>query len=235
MTSFAAADIKAQADEAYGKEDFPKALKLYTKLAKQGESAKVYYNLGCTYYRMDDMAHAVLWFERAAQLDPSDKDIIFNLDMARSKTIDRITPRHEMFFVSAYKSLAKTFSVTGWAYIAVTCFLLFLLLLALYIYSGNIALRKTGFFGACIFLLVCIFSNVFAWSQRSINESHSSAIILSPAVTVKSTPSASGTDLFVIHEGTHIEILDSSMKEWAEVQIADGKVGWVEKKTYEVI
>lgn len=227
--------LKMQADSAYANEDFEKAEEFYLLLAQQGESAIVYYNLGCTYYRQDNMAKAVLWLERASQLAPSDDDIRFNLTMARSKTVDRIIPRHEMFFISAWKSLMHSQSVTQWAQFAIGAFALLLFLIALYLYCSAIIMRKIGFFGAIVFFLMCVLFNVLAYSLRNYNKTHTAGIVMAPAVTVRSTPTKSGTDLFVIHEGTRVEIRDNSMRDWAEVQIADGKVGWIEKSAYEAI
>lgn len=227
--------LKMQADSAYANEDFENAERIYLQLAEQGESAVICYNLGCTYYRQDNIAKAVLWYERAAQLDPSDDDIRFNLAMARGKTIDRIIPRHEMFFVSAWKTLMHSQSVTEWAYWAIGAFVMFLLLVALYIYCSVVYLRKVGFFGAIIAVLMCVLFNILASSLRNYNNTHTAGIIMEPAVTVRSTPTKSGTDLFVVHEGTRVEIKDNSMRDWAEIQIADGKVGWIEKSTYEAI
>ena len=226
---------KAEADSAYANEDFARAEELYTILAHQGQSATVYYNLGCTYYRQDNIAKAVLWFERAAQLAPSDEDIRFNLAMARGKTVDRIIPRYEMFFVSVWKTMMHSYSVTQWANMAVAAFVLALLLVAMYVYCSSVPLRKTGFFGAIVAVILCIVFNLLAYNLRNYHRTYTAGIVMEPAVTVRSTPTASGTDLFVIHEGTRVEIKDNSMRDWAEIQIADGKVGWIEKKTYEAI
>lgn len=234
-SNVSAEEIKLKADSAFAAEDFAMAEALYLELANQGESATIYYNLGCTYYRQDMMAKAVLWFERAQLLDPSDSDIRFNLSMARGKTVDRIIPKHEMFFVSLWKSMMHNCSVSEWAYWAIAVFVLSLLMIALYLYSSAIVLRKIGFFGCIFFLVLCCLFNTLAYSLRNYNNTHTAGIIMEPAVTVKSTPTKSGTELFVIHEGTRVEIKDNSMREWAEVQIADGKVGWIEKYTYEAI
>lgn len=227
--------LKSKADSAYADGNFDVAEKYYLRLVGEGESSAVYYNLACTYYRQDNIAKAVLWFERALRLDPSDDDIRFNLAMARDKTVDRIVPRHEMFFASAWKTLMRSRSVTEWAYCGIVFFALTLLLVALYIFSSRILLRKTGFFGAGFCLLMCVMSNVMAYSLRSYNRFNSAGIVMTPAVTVRSTPTKSGTDLFVIHEGTYIEVRDGSMRDWAEIRIADGKVGWIEKSAYESI
>ena len=227
--------LKTVADSAFAKEDYETASTYYKRITEMGESSEICYNLGCCYYRMDDMAKSVLWFERAALLNPSDADIRFNLDMARSKTIDRITPRHEMFFAAAWHSMTLWRSADEWAICAVVFFVLMLILLTVYFFSPNIAVRKTGFFGALLSLFIVLLSNALAYSQREMQVERTGAIIMKPAVTIKSTPSAGGTDLFVLHEGTRVEILDNSMKEWVEVQIADGKVGWMERKQLEQI
>lgn len=227
--------LKVLGDSAFAKEDFKTAATHYKAIAKMGESAEVCYNLGCCYYRLDDMARSVLWFERAALLDPSDEDIRFNLDMARSKTIDRITPRHEMFFTAAWYSMTSWQSADEWAKWAVAFFVGMLLFFIMYFFSADIIVRKIGFFGALLSLVVVLLTNALAYSQRRMQVERSGAIVMTPAVTVKSTPSKSGTDLFVLHEGTRVEILDNTMKEWVEVQIADGKVGWMEREQLEQI
>lgn len=227
--------LKVLGDSAFAKEDFKTAATHYKAIAKMGESAEVCYNLGCCYYRLDDMARSVLWFERAALLDPSDEDIRFNLDMARSKTIDRITPRHEMFFTAAWHSMTSWQSADEWAKWAVAFFVGMLLFFIMYFFSADIIVRKIGFFGALLSLVVVLLTNALAYSQRKMQVERSGAIVMTPAVTVKSTPSKSGTDLFVLHEGTRVEILDNTMKEWVEVQIADGKVGWMEREQLEQI
>lgn len=234
-TSLSVNELKQQADSAYTSENFDVALDKYLQLSQQGENAAIYYNIGCTYYRLDSMAKSVLWFERAAQLDPSDDDIRFNLAMARNKTVDRIIPRHEMFFVSMWKTLMHSQSVSEWAYCGIVFFALALLLAGLYLYSSAIYLRKIGFFGAILSVLISLLVNVLAYNLRRYNDTHTAGIIMEPAVTVRSTPTRSGTDLFVIHEGTRVEIRDNSMRDWAEIQIADGKVGWVERSVFEAL
>ena len=228
-------EVKIQADSAFAAREYKQARDLYLRLAGQGQSLSVYYNLACTYYRLEDYPNSVLWFERAAKLDPSDEDVKHNLAMARGKTIDRITPAHEMFFVSAWHSLTRSMSVTAWAHTAIWLFVITLLMAGIYLWGQNIVLRKIGFFSAIICILLCIMSNICAYSQRYYNLHHSAGILMQPAVTVKSTPEKNGNDLFVIHQGTRVEIKDDSMKDWVEISIADGKSGWIQRNTFQEI
>ena len=229
------AEMKIQADSAYARADYETAVKLYGTLAKQKATSDVCYNLGCAYYRLDDMAHSVLWFERALKLDPSDKDILTNLEMARTKTIDKIIPQHEFILFTYFRAMTNWFSLRTWTIIALLSFVLVLVLLLLFWASDSLFARKCAFSSAVLLLLVCILSNVCAVQQRNFKQTHTSGIIISPAVTVKSTPADNGNDLFVLHEGSKVEILDSSLKEWCEVSIADGKVGWIPKKSFDLI
>lgn len=227
--------LKTVADSAYAQENFEKAAKYYLRIARIGESAAVCYNLGNCYYRLDDMARAVLWYERASILSPGDEDIRFNLDMARSKTIDRVIPRHEFFFVTWYRSMINWMSADSWARLSIALFLLSLASLALYIYARRMGLRKAGFTLAVIFLLMTLVGNLCAWSQSIRLSQRDGAIVMASSAAVKSTPSASGSDLFVLHEGTRVVIRDNSLSDWAEVELADGKQGWIEKRQIEVI
>ena len=229
------AEMKIQADSAYARADYETAVKLYGKLAKQNATSDVCYNLGCAYYRLDDMAHSVLWFERALKLEPSDKDILTNLEMTRTKTIDKIIPQHEFILFTYFRAMTNWFSLRTWTIIALLSFVFVLVLLLLFWASDSIFARKCAFSSAVLLLLVCILSNVCALQQRNFKQTHTSGIIISPAVTVKSTPADNGNDLFVLHEGSKVEILDSSLKEWCEVSIADGKVGWIPKKSFDLI
>ena len=226
---------KAEADSAYVHEEYQKAIDSYEALLKKGVSAELYYNLGNAYYRTENITRAVLNYERALLLSPSDPDIRFNLQMARSKTIDKIVPEQEMFFVTWYRSLVNIASVDGWAMIALVCLGLAIILALIYLFSNLIWLRKVGFFGAFLMIVIFVCSNIFAHQQKTLLINRSGAIITESAVTVKSTPAKNGIDLFILHEGTKVTIIDASMKEWKEIRLADGKEGWIETRKMEVI
>lgn len=226
---------KAEADSSYVEEHYQQAAQQYEQLLKQGVSAELYYNLGNCYYRMDNMTHAVIAYERALLLSPGDKDIRFNLQMARSKTIDKITPESEMFFVTWYRALVNIQSVDAWARLALIALAIAIVLALAYLFAERIWLRKVGFFGALALLVVFVVSNLFAWQQKKAIDHPTGAVIISSAVNIKSTPSKNGTDLFILHEGTRVTITDRSMRDWREVRVGDGKQGWLETKDLEEI
>lgn len=228
-------EVAQQADSAYMHEDYAGAIEGYLTLAGSLQDANLYYNLGNAYFRIDSLAHAILWYERALQLDPGNEDIRFNLEFTRSRTIDRITPRHEMFFVSFWRSLVFSISLDAWARWGLGCFVCMIGMLLAFLYMRNMLVRKLCFVATILLFFCSAMANLCGYGQSYITAHRTGAVVTASSVTLKSTPSASGNDLFVLHEGTTVEIQDDSMKEWAEVKIADGKVGWMPKEALEVI
>lgn len=227
---------KIQADSAYTNNDFVKATELYESiLENQGESADIYYNLGNSYYKMDNIAKAILNYERALLLNPGDSDIRFNLELAQSKTVDKVIPMSEIFFITWIKSLTNSMSEKGWAQIGVITFILILASLSLYFFGKKIILKKIGFITAIVSLFLCILANSFASTQKEKASNQNNAIIMAPSVTVKSTPNENGTELFILHEGRKVIIKDNTMKDWKEIQLEDGNAGWVSASDLEVI
>ena len=226
---------KAEADSAYIRGQYQQAIKDYEMLLKQGASADLYYNLGNAYYRSENITRAVLNYERALLLSPGDRDVRFNLQIARAKTIDKIVPESELFFFTWYRSLVSLMSVDAWAWTALIALALLIVLLLVYLFSDRIWLRKVGFFGGFVLLILFALSNLFAWQQKQDLLFRKGAIVISPSVTVKSTPAKNGTDLFILHEGTKVSITDGTMKGWMGIRIADGKEGWIESNMIEEI
>lgn len=226
---------KAEGDSAYIQNDYAEAVQIYETLLKKGESAEIYYNLGNAYYKMNDIAKAILNYERALLLQPGNADIRANLEIARAKTVDKVNSIPEIFFVSWIHSLIDNNSADGWAKWAVVWFLLFLIMLALFFLSKKVLWKKVGFASSLLFVFLCVLCNVFAKQQKNELTERNYAIVLTPSITVRSTPSESGTSLFVLHEGRKIQIKDNTMQDWKEIKLEDGKVGWVPTSAIEVI
>ena len=230
------AQTKQQADDLYAKENYKEAAQMYESIiSKQGVSMELYYNLGNCYYKMDEVAPAILNYERALMLDPSDGDTKANLVLARSKTTDKVTPPSEMFFVTWWRSMSNAMSINSWLIIAFVAFVLLLAYILIYAFMSNVSVRKASFYGCLFMLFVTVVANLCAFSQHLSNVNRHYAIIMSSAVTVKSSPSDTSTDLFIIHEGAKVEMLDQTMKEWCEVKLEEGKVGWIPVEALEQI
>lgn len=238
MISFATtanAVTKSNADTEYKKGNYQQAVKDYEEILDNGVSAEIYYNLGNAYYRLDNIPKAVIAYERALLLAPGDKDIRVNLQMAQSKTIDKITPESEMFINTWYKALVNLMSVDGWAYTAIVCMIVVIMLVLLYLFSDTIWLRKVGFFGGVLAFILFIAANIFAFQQRTTLLERTGAVVISPSASIRKNPSTTAAEETLLHEGTRVEITDRTVNGWYGIRIADGREGWIENKNVEVI
>ena len=226
---------KAEGDSAYIRNDFASAIQIYESLLRKGESADVYNYLGNSYYKINEIAKAILNYEKALLLQPGNGDIRANLEIARGKTVDKVEVVPEIFFVTWTKALINSMSVDSWAIWGIVSFLLLIVSLYFFIFSKQVVLKKVGFITGIIFLIVVVMANVFASKQKEELLNRDTAIIMSPSVTVRSTPSENGTSLFILHEGHKVNIKDDSMKDWKEIRLEDGKVGWVPVGSIEII
>ena len=219
-----------EAEVAYTKGDYKSAIDLYEGLLEnKGESAAIYYNLGNAYYKDGQIAPAILNYERALLLSPADGDIRFNLQMAKQRSVDKIEPLGEFFLAKWFHAVQNLASADRWGTIGIICFLLCLVCLSVFFFSRQRRFKQIGFYSAVVLLAIVVVANVFASNQADEITNRTEAIVFSPTVTVKSSPDQSGTDLFVIHEGTKVSI-KSTLGEWSEISLEDGNVGWMPSK-----
>lgn len=226
---------KHDADVEYQKKNYQQAIADYQKLLKGGVSADIYYNLGNAYYRIDNITQALIAYERAYMLSPGDGDIRFNLEMARSKTIDKITPESEMFFVIWYKALVNFMSVDAWAVTAILSLIIAIICVLAYLFKEDKRIRRIGFYGGIAFFVIFILANIFAYNQRYWLLNKKGAIVTASSVNVMNGPSDNSGSRYVIHEGTRVDILDKSIANWRSIRIADGREGWIKAKQLEEI
>ena len=229
------AQSKADVDKLYQKGNYMQAAKGYEKLLKEGETAALFYNLGNCYYRLDNIPHAVLSYERAQRLAPSDEDIRFNLQLAQTKTIDNLMPESEMFFITWYKAMINYLSVDWWASIGLGCLFLSVLSLVVYLFVDIEFFRKLSKVVLPVFFLFFLINTFFAIQQVCLLEAETHGIIMSSSAVVRKTPDQKSAEVFILHEGSKVRITDSSMSQWTEIKLSDGRQGWVKAKHVEAI
>jgi tetratricopeptide (TPR) repeat protein len=228
--------IMDSAAAAYSEGVFGTALEEYRFIIDSlgKESVALYYNMGNAAFKRNDLAAAILFYEKALKLEPNDEDILFNLGLANSRIPDKIEAVPEVFLVKWYKEIAHWITPDQWAWTTIILLGLALILLALYFISYNIAIRKTGFWLGIILLIVCIFSFTVSFQTTQNLKEHNTAIVFSASVTVKSSPEKSSTEIFVLHEGSKVWILET-VNDWYKIKIANGSVGWIQKEDLELI
>ena len=223
------------ANQAYNKNKYVEAISLYKKVIDNGyEAADIYYNMGNCYFRMANYPYSILYFERAKKLNPADADIDFNLKIANTKIIDKLEVVPQLFFIKWWIAFSNLFSIDNWAIASIVFLSLFIAFLLVYIVSNSYNIKKLSFWMFIAMLFLSITSYGFAQKQYNHIISQNEGIILTPTVTVRSSPDEKGSDKFVIHEGTKV-VIEDELNNWVKVRIANGSNGWVEKQTFEAI
>lgn len=224
-----------KAEEAYAASDYDKALEIYKSVLDKGyESADLYYNVANCFYRKGELAPSILNYERALRIDPSHEDAKHNLSLAESKTVDNIDTLGRVFLVDWWNSFSNLTSADSWAFISIVLFIITLVSLSVYIFVRKIWVRKLGFSVAVIALFFTIISFCSAYTRYIVETSKNQAIVFSQTVTIKSSPDNSGNNLFILHEGTKVNI-KSRLGEWVEIITSDGNSGWLPANAIEVI
>jgi tetratricopeptide (TPR) repeat protein len=232
---FAQADLLQKANELYTKDQFKEAIEVYNQILKTNmESPEVYFNLGNAYYKTNQFTLAILNFERAKVLAPDDEDIEFNLLVVNQKVVDSIQELPGIFIVRWWNALVNSQTTDTWATLSILGFIIFLVLLGLYFFAKTGDIKRVSFWAGCFLLVFTIFTWSFAAKQKSRLINHNYAIVMQPTVTVKSSPSEKGTNLFVIHEGLKVKITDK-LGDWVEIRLADGNKGWLLTESVERI
>lgn len=217
-----------QANVAYNAASYDTAVMLYEKiLASDMESVPVYYNMGNAYYKMREYPMAIWCYEKALKLDPSNDDVRTNLAIANLAIVDKMEPMPEPFYVKGWRNMRAMLSGDHWAWCSIVAFALLLVALFLFLRARRVGLRKLGFFSGLVFLVIFVISVIFAAQLKRSSETQDQAIVMAPTVTVKSAPKEESIDLFVLHEGAKVAILEGS-NDWNKVRIANGSVGWLE-------
>jgi tetratricopeptide (TPR) repeat protein len=234
LTAFFALQVCAQsetalfatANQAYAKAQYAEAIEKYEKVASQGfASSELFFNLGNAYYKSKNYPKAILNFEKAVKLNPHDDDANFNLKLANKMKVDKIESLPEVFTQKIYEGILGILSPNQWAYMACICVWLLVVGLAFFMLSRNSNYKRMGLLCSLVFLFFTLTSTGLAYlAKRNVEENK----------YVKSAPETSGADLYLLHEGTKLKVLDE-IGGWRKVKLADGKTGWLEEASMEDI
>lgn len=221
------------ANNAYVEGLWEDAIGGYDMIAGLGlESAALYCNTGNAYFKSGNISKAILNYERALKLDPSYEDARYNLELSNNMIQDRIDPVPDFILKVWVKDLCWLMDSDGWAVAFIIMFALMLAMILLFVLSPSVAGRRTGFFTGIVFLLLAVMSLSFSLWQKNDYMKADKAIVMRPVSSVKSSPSSEASqDLFVLHEGTKVDILDQ-VGSWSNVELADGRQGWI--RTFDI-
>lgn len=225
--------IKAEA--AYEMGEFNQAITLYDNLLDRGEhSATLYYNLGNAYFKNDMLGQAILNYSRALRLDASMEDARYNLEVASSRTVDKIESVPDFFVISYLDGLRRAVSGNTWAVLSLVFLAIALGGVVVWLVLGSLTYRKIGFSAGVVFTIFAVTAFWCSLVSYDQVQNSSSAVVVNTAASVTSAPTSDSKDLFVLHEGTIVEVVEHSDK-WSEIRIANGEKGWIENHSIEII
>lgn len=225
-----------RAAELYAAQSYEEAAQVYARLIEAGSvSPELYYNYANACYKSNQLGLAILNYERALALRPDYEDARFNLDFANQRKVDKIEPIEPFFLTAWVDALGGALSSNAWAVLSISLFMVCLAAVLMYVFGKRRWIRKTGFFCAIFALLFSLCALAYSFSAKKRLEQRADAIVMVGAVTVKSAPDDSGTELFVLHEGTKVTVKSVFSDTWVEIRIADGHVGWLRASAIERI
>ncbi len=217
----------AAANKLYQQEKYIEALDQYQQIEKQQlESASLYFNMANIYYRTNQVAPAVYYYEKALKLDPNDEDIKVNLEFANRMILDNIEPIPNSLWENFMDSVILRFTYETWSKIAVGLAFVFALLFLMYHFSYSTGKKRIYFISSILTVIFVTTSLFFAYRNKHFVDNNIEAIIFSPAAQVKNAPTNSSEVYFELHEGTKVLILET-LDNWKKIKIADGKMGWI--------
>ena len=227
--------ILMRAKHFYEQNEYSKAIVEYESLVDSGFiSAALFYNLGNAYFRNNNLKWAILYYERAKRLAPNDEAINDNLELSYTLIFDKVEAVPELFLLTWGKAIRDMMTVRAWSWLSIGSFITMLVFGLIFLFIRKISVRQIAF-GICLTcILLSATSFTFGYFNKANIERTDEAIVFVPSVTIKSSPTDSGNNLFILHEGIKVRIEDR-IGEWCEVRIADGKKGWIRISDIKVI
>lgn len=219
-----------QANELYRQENYTEALKAYEEIeAMDQESWALYYNIGNIHYKMNRVAPAIFYYEKALKLRPDQQDVRFNLEFANQMVLDNIEPLPRNLGQRFMDAVILKLTYETWAKIAVGLAFLFALLFLMYHFSYSTGKKRFYFISSIITVILVTTSVFFAFRNQLYMKNNREAIIFATEAEVMNAPTTTSEAYFELHEGTKVTVLES-LDNWKKIRIADGKIGWIEEK-----
>lgn len=229
-------DKFTKANNLYNDSKYEKSIEVYFEILDSGvHSSELYYNLGNSFYKLNDIPNSILFYEKSLKLNPTDKDIINNLKMVNNAIIDDITKIPEPFFDNQLNKISNNLSYSNWGLISLIISFLFLLLFIFYFFSKEPIVKRTSF--TLLFVLLVLIGITTKISLHAYEKNHLEkyAIIFSSKIEIKSEPNERSENLLILHMGTKVKIIDSFNDEWVKIKLVNGQEGWINNNEIKII
>lgn len=226
-----AKSLFSAANKYYRNKQYDEAEKMYLLVLKQDKkNVHALYNLGNTYYHLKQYPDAVLYYERAKKWLPDDKAINQNIQLTNNKLFSKIEFSKEFFVTKWVKGSVYEKSASSWSIWMLICLWTGVLLLCLYFYSTNTRYLRMGIFILGISILLAFYTRL-AYNREQKKEF---AVVMKQNAFIKKAPVESMNEADSIRPGIKVQIIDTD-KNWFKIKQPNGKEGWIDNKSIELI
>lgn len=223
-----------QANDFYAQGNYSQAIELYKQVLDNDMIAfELYYNLGNSYFKNNDLGRAILYYEKAKLLKPANEKNNHNLEFARQQIKNDVEKIPEFFVSKFFRNFVASRSSNFWAIVSITSFILSLSAIVLFLLSPKKSVKKIGFAFAIVLIITSLTTFSFANKAKKLLVGEKYAIVVESAA-VKSSPTETGNDIFVLPVGVKVSLQEQS-ENWYEIKLENGNIGWINSELIEII
>jgi len=228
-----ASTLFKQASVSYEQKEYEQALIDYKEIQDLGlYSSDLYYNMANCYYKLQQNAEAVLYYEKALKINPTDEDALFNLKLVQLQLVDKLAEVPQAFYQKWAEGLKNMLTIDQWAKLGLVFLFIFCVLFITFLFTKTYHLKKRSFGSSIYALFVALFTLSMAYYSHKTAKIE--AVLMQTNAYIKSAPSTQSEDLFILHEGTKVQLLEV-FNDWTKIRLSDGMIGWLESQAVEEI
>ena len=225
-----------KANLLYNNAQYVESLENYSEIIDSGyQSAELFYNMGNCYYKINDVANAILYYERSILINPTDEDVRNNLQMVRNSIIDDIDKVPESFFISKLNSTSALYSYNKWGIFCIVLSFVFLVLFIVYYFSKSPIIKRSIFLGLIFLFLVISIVLRLGFNSLEKNYIEKYAIIFAQKIEIKEQPNLRSDNILQLHKGSKVKVIDEFNEEWSKIKLANGQEGWIRNNEIKII
>ena len=230
------ADSFEKANLLYNNAQYVESLENYNEIIDSGyQSAEIFYNMGNCYYKINEVANAILFYERSISINPADEDVRNNLQMVRNSLIDDIDQVPESFFISKLNSISALYSYNTWGIFSIVLSFVFLALFIVYYFSKSPIMKRSTFLGLIFLFLVVSIVLRLGFNSLEKNYIEKYAIIFAQKIEIKEQPNLRSDNILQLHKGSKVKVIDEFNEEWSKIKLANGQEGWIQNNEIIII
>ena len=222
-------------NQSYSQGNFRAAIEQYERLVQLPFLNEIiHYNLGNAYFKDHQLGNAILNYEKAQKLAPLDRDVIANLDLARSRIADKIEGNQENVLWKLLKKMNTFIPFDMETLLVLLLFVSANLSFTVFLLSRSASHSRLAIIAAGVLLCFALLLGVSNLTRIYQKETVREGVVLVDKVDVVSGPATDNPVLFSVHEGLKVRI-ENKVEGWFHISLENGWTGWVKTEAVGMI